>query len=188
MEFSISKIYRDAFGYEMPGEFTIPTAADKLDNSSLGSQYYQSDALGREFFLPVTIDGYLIPFAVVSVTEKKTIVSTPMPERGGTVKELISIDDYEINIKGILLQETFPEKEMRQVHDLFLQNRSLSIRSVITDIFLKGEYEHKAVIKSINWPAVSGVEHAKPFEISMESDMIFVLDAGDLTGPVNIGI
>lgn len=186
MEFDIKNIFRDAFGYEPPAHFNIPTAESRKENSDLGSAFYKTDALGREFFLPVELDGLLVPFAVISVTSKKTIVSTPMPERGGTVKELISIDDYAINIKGILLNDSFPEKEMRDVQEIFLKNKSISLRSVITDIFLKGEFEHKVAVKSINWPATAGVEHAKPFEIECESDMIFILDPGKLTGPLNL--
>lgn len=188
MEFDIKNIFRKAFGYEPPADFNIKKSTGRKEHSDLGQPYYKEDALGREFFLPVELDGYLVPFAVISVTAKKTIVSTALPERGGTVKELISIDDYAINIKGIVLQETFPEKDMRDIQNIFLKNKSLSLRSVITDIFLIGEFEHKVVIKSIKWAATSGVEHAKPFEIECESDMIFVLDVGELTGPVNLGV
>ncbi len=188
MEFDVKDIFRKAFGYEAPKDFTVAQAQPKVERSSLGQPYYKEDALGREFFLPVEIDGFLVPFAVISVTAKKTIVSTAMPERGGTVKELISIDDYAINIKGILLQENFPEAEIRQVQNIFLKNKSVALRSVLTDIFLNGEFEHKVVIKTIKWNATSGVEHAKPFEIECESDMIFVLDAGDLTGPIKFSV
>jgi hypothetical protein len=188
MEFDIKNIFRKAFGYEPPADFSIQKSTGRKEYSDLGQPYYKEDALGREFFLPVELDGYLVPFAVISVTEKKTFVETPLPERGGSVLELISIDNYAINIKGIVLQESFPEGDMRDVHNIFLKNKSLSLRSVITDIFLTGDFEHKVAIKSIKWAATSGVEHAKPFEIECQSDMIFVLDVGELVGPVNVGI
>ncbi|MBL0144935.1 MAG: hypothetical protein IPP48_03415 [Chitinophagaceae bacterium] len=110
-----------------------------------------------------------------------------MPERGGSVHEIISIDDYAINIKGILINDSniFPEKDVLEIHKLFQINRSIELRNALTDIFLRGGIKeqnkptdqlHQVVIKEINYPPVAGVEHAKPFEITCESDMIFTLE------------
>lgn len=100
-----------------------------------------------------------------------------MPERGGTVKELISIDDYQINVKGILINDdnVFPESEVIDLHELFLKAESVIMKCVLTDIFLKGTFGQRVVIKDLKFPAVVGVEHAKPFEMELESDMIFEL-------------
>jgi hypothetical protein len=177
-DFNLSDIYRKAFKSEPPKKFEIPKASPRIENSSLGSQYYMEDLSGREFFMPVTINGYLIPFAVMGMTWKKTYVETAMPERGGTVTELISIDDYLFNIKGILInsKNVFPEKEVIDVRDIFLKNESLTMRSVLSDIVLNGTYDHRVIIKEIEWPHVSGVEHAKPFEMELKADMIFDLE------------
>jgi hypothetical protein len=165
--------------------FKLPQAVENRANglfdsdySVLGQPYYATDFLGREFFLPVTLNGHLIPFAVLSINEKKTIVETAMPERGGSVKELISIDDYIINLKGILIEEDniYPEQQIIDIHNIFLLNESIPIRSVLTDIFLNGAYNHSVVIKEIKWPANPGVQNAKPFEIDMVADMIFTLE------------
>ncbi len=200
-EFDLNDIYRQAFGYQAPkGKFTIPPASDypsegqriideaesafkmetktpRLERALLGGRYYDTDIFGREFFLPVQLDGYILPFAVVSILCKKTIVSTPMPERGGTVKELISIDDYQINVKGILINDDniFPESEIIDLHELFLKAESVNMQCVLTDIFLKGAFNQRVVIKDLKFPAVIGIEHAKPFEMELESDMIFDL-------------
>lgn len=178
MKFNLSDIFHQAFGYEMPKEkFVIEQAPGRADKASLGGRYYDTDIFGREFFLPVQLDGYVLPFAVVGVTCKKTIVSTAMPERGGTVKELISLDDYLINIKGILINDdnTYPESEIIDLHELFLKNESVNLQCVLTDIFLKGSFGQKVVIKDLKFPTVTGIEHAKPFEMELESDMIFDL-------------
>src|SRR4051794_6477457 len=102
--FHIQKVFSEAFGYEPPS-FKIEQAPDRLESSSLGQPYFSEDAVGREFFLPATLEGILIPFAVISIVTKKTLVETPLPERGGSVTEMISIDDFAINIKGILITE-----------------------------------------------------------------------------------
>lgn len=192
-EFEIKDIFKQAFGYDAPRSFTIAKAPERKSMSGLGQPFYGEDSYGREHFLPVTINGYMIPFAVISINEKKTIVSTAMPERGGSVHEIISVDDYAINIKGILINDDneFPEKEISEIHKLFEKNNSLELRSALTDIFLRGgnpevddktgkkvpkDQLHQVVIKEVKWPAVSGVEHAKPFEIECASDMIFTLE------------
>lgn len=132
------------------------------------------DVLGREFFMPVTLDGYLVPFAVMSMTWKKTYVRTAMPERSGTVKELISIDDYTFSIKGIFITDdnSFPEQSIIDLHNIFIKNKSITMRSVLSAIVLKGAFEERVVITSVNWPDMAGVEHARAFEMQVESDMI----------------
>jgi len=187
-EFKIDDIFKKAFGYDIPKrKFEIPAAAERTETSDLGQPYYATDELGREHFLPVKLNGYLLPFAVVGINAKKTIVSTSMPERGGSVHEIISVDDYVINIKGILINDDniFPEKEITAIHKLFEVNNSIELRSALTDIFLRGGIKeseqlndqlHQVVVKTVNYPAVAGVEHAKPFEITCDSDMIFTLE------------
>ena len=182
MVIDLNKIYEDAFGRKAPeNRMSVPVIEHERLQSDLGQPFYAQDDYGREHFLPVRLNGWLIPFAVVSITEKKTIVSTPMPERGGSVKEIISVDDYGINIKGILMQDdnNWPEQDVIKMHDLFLINSSLELRNALTDIFLKGSSDHRVVIKQINWPAVAGVQHAKPFDMELESDMIFELEMAE---------
>lgn len=211
-EFNLKKIFADVFGYAPPeGKYNdieakppsriindmgdeyddskLTKKPDRILQSSLGQNYYASDEFNREFFLPISIDKVLIPFAVMSMTWKKTFVETPMPERGGSVNELISLDDYIFNIKGILVNDdyTYPEKQIITLRDLFLKNESVEMRSVLSDIILKGRpdigsqkaddpYGHKVIIKDLAWPEVKGVEHVKPFEMNVKSDMVFELE------------
>jgi hypothetical protein len=187
MEFDINNLFSKAFGYQPPENFHIDdTAAEKAISGSLGSPYYANDLLGREMFLPVVftlgIKEYLIPFAVISINAKKIIVSTPMPERGGEVIELISISSYGINIKGIVITDdnSFPEDDIKDLQQLFLANESILLRSVLTDIFLspppgqKGS-DQRVVITEMKWPAVAGTENARPFEMDCMADTIFEL-------------
>lgn len=192
MEFNLNDIFKNAFGYEAPAKFTVPAAAARLEQSQVkgGSSYYGEDVLGREFFMPVTLSGsfttknsstpfsFLIPFAVLSVNCRKTIVETPMVERGGSVSELIATDDYVINVKGIFINDdnAFPEQEIIDIHDIFKVNAAITMRSVLSDIFLRGESDHSVIIRELKFPANAAVEHAKPFEIDCKSDIIFTLE------------
>lgn len=188
-EFDLGNIFRQAFGYEPPTrseDIRLAQAKERRKQSRLGQNFFDTDLLGREYFLPVYLNDWLVPFAVLGMTWKKTIVSTPMPERGGSVKELISIDDYLFSLKGILINEEndFPDGDVMQVHDIFKINKSVVLRSVLSDIVLSGKSSdgkndpdgHKVVIKEVRWPEVVGIEHAKPFEMELESDMIFDLE------------
>lgn len=172
---NISDLFRRAFGYETPESFSIEQAPNRKMVSSLGGSYYAESISGVEFFLPIKLNNYLLPFAVMSVTCKKTIVSTPMPERQGSIHEQISVDDYVFNIKGIAVSETndYPEDDIMQLNKLFLLNEPLTINSVLTQIILKGD--PKVILTSLSFPANAGVENAKPFEMELESDMIFEL-------------
>jgi hypothetical protein len=163
----IKELFRASFGYEPPSEFAIPRA-----------KYYLADVYGREYFLPVTLDGYLVPFAVVGVSRTQLIVSTSMPERDGSVHEQISLDDVIINVKGVLIMDdnTYPERLIIELNDIFEKKRSVVMRSVLTDIFLDGASNHKVLIKRLDFPAIGGVENAKPFEMEIISDKIFELE------------
>lgn len=191
-QFDLGDIFRQAFGFNPPtdaSKINLLKAPDRREQSKLGQPFYsntQEDIAGREFFLPVYLAGQLIPFAVLGMTWKKTYVTTSMPERGGSVKELISIDDYQFNVKGILINETndFPDDGVMQLADMFRLNESITMRSVLSDIVLSGQSNfnnddpngHRVIIKEINWPEVTGIEHAKPFEMILESDLIFDLE------------
>jgi hypothetical protein len=189
-QFDLGQIYKDVFGYDAPttdpDKINIPPAVARREQSKLGQPFYATDLSGREFFLPVTIDDILIPFAVLGMTWKKTIVETPMPERGGAVIELINIDTYQFTLKGLLVNETndFPDDGVMQLFNLFKENNSVTMRSVLSDIVLSGQSNvngddpdgHKVVIKEMQWPEVSGVEHVKPFQMNLISDMIFDLE------------
>ena len=85
MEFDFQQIFKDVFGYDAPKTFDI----ERKQTSNLGQAYYGQDLLGREHFLPVYLNKYLIPFAVIGMSCSKSFVNTPMPYRGGSVHELI---------------------------------------------------------------------------------------------------
>lgn len=180
LNINISEIFYKAFGYEMPEpeQPEIPDAPTRTEYSSLGASYYDWDDWGREHYLPVTLNGYMIPFAVLSILPKKMVVKTPMPERGGSVHELVSIDDYVINIKGLFINDdnTFPESDIQVFQNIFLINQSIKLRSVITDIFLSGKFDHSVVVTDMKWNQIAGTEHAISFEMACESDMAFELE------------
>ena len=187
---NISEIFYKAFGYEMPErqQPEIDMAPIPARSSSLGQAYSASDAFYRDHFTPIWLtvpssaDGQpaekiLMPFAVIGITAKKTIVGTSLPERGGTVHELISIDDYVIGIKGLFIRSdyTYPESEIIQLKNLYEKNTSVIMQGVLPAIFLNGVWEEKVIIRDMRLNPIAGVTHAVPFEMTCESDMAFDL-------------
>lgn len=96
--------------------------------------YYNTDlSLGTT----ETAQDITIKSAVCTVTMTKQIVSTPITGRDGTVKELISTDDYEISVSFALMSDSdeYPEEAMRALVALAKEKQSLYVDSDFLRIF-----------------------------------------------------
>lgn len=157
----------DANDYQYIGN----AASKKI--SALGSTLRKKDAQGRWYFMPIEVNGVEIPNAVISIKGKKTIVETAMVGRKGTVKELISVDDFDIEIAGVALDKDFPDEAIAELNDLYNINEAVSLKCALTDIFL--DEEDKVVIKSIDFSVMKGYEAVQVFKMSLVSDRSFEL-------------
>lgn len=161
-----------ADGYEYPGE-----QASEKTSSDFGSTLRKKDAQGRWYFMPIALEHkgteYEIPNAVISIRGKKSIVETVMVGRKGTVKELISVDDYEIRIAGVCLDVDFPDQQINALNELYNINESVTLKCALTDIFL--DEEDKVVIKSIDFAEMKGCETAQVFTMELVTDRSFEL-------------
>jgi hypothetical protein len=213
--FNLGDLFEQTFGYKTrafepefkatPNKDSLnPAVPQRMEQGAHGSPYYANDALGREYFLPVTLtypdntplseqdaglvggnttgilNKWNLPYPVISVSSRKTILETPVTERRGTVKELINIEDYEIIIKGFIIGATneFPEKEVTTLRTIYEQNVALSIQCPLTDIFLlrpDRSGSDQVVIKQLSFPALTGVKNIRPYELHLVSDEPFNL-------------
>ena len=157
---------------EYPGE-----QASEKTSSDFGSTLRKKDAQGRWYFMPIALEHkgteYEIPNAVISIRGKKSIVETAMVGRKGTVKELISVDDYEIRIAGVCLDVDFPDQQINALNELYNINESVTLKCALTDIFL--DEEDKVVIKSIDFAEMKGCETAQVFTMELVTDRSFEL-------------
>lgn len=160
--------YDDAGEYQYTGD----TVLNKT-SSALGSTLRKKDAQGRWYFMPIEINGVEIPNAVISIKGKKTIIETAMVGRKGTVKELISVDDFDIEITGVAMSKDFPDEAIIELNDLYNINESVSLKCALTDIFL--DEEDKVVVKSIDFSAMKGYESVQVFKMSLVTDRSFEL-------------
>lgn len=141
--------------------------------SELGSPLRKQGMLGQWYLMPITIDGIEIPNACVSLRCKKNIVDTSMVGRRGSVKELISIGDYDIDLVGVLIDEDYPDRQIGELKKLYTKNEAVKMVCALTDIFL--DEDDRVVIKSLDLPMVKGVENAQAFQMSLVSDRDFEL-------------
>lgn len=156
----------------------IPDAPDARMNLASGTPLYKEDErlLGNYYFMPVILGDVEIPAAVISMTGKKSIVKTALTEHRGTVKELISVDDYDISIIGTLYNSDhrYPEEEIAQVRDLYSRNESVKLISALSDLLL--EQDDMVVIESIKFPETAGNEEMQVVELTCVSDAPFELE------------
>lgn len=185
LTFDLDKLYETVFG----------TRPYRIEGRGGGNKYSQLSGsalmeyhLGKEIWLPTRFAGLnikqfkyseiFLPYTVVKISGKKTIVKTAMAERQGTVKELYSTDDYSINLKGFFIDDknrTWPEKELKAFKRLFEMQTAVALENALTNVFL--EKERKVVIESFDLPEVEGGrKHVRPFNIQLESDSIFTLE------------
>lgn len=193
-EFSIKDTLLSILGYKglpYPGAWLPTVKRDKqaedfeydgedMDDKSYtdkGSLLRKADAQGRYYFLPVFLEhkgkSYEIPNALISFTGKKTIVETPMVGRKGSVKELISIDDYEISIQAMAQDKDFPEAALTELNEIYNINESITLKCALTDLFLMAD--DKVVIKSIDISDMKGSENLSVFKMELITDQSFVL-------------
>lgn len=68
--------------------------------------------------------------ALISINKSKNIVVTKIQGRNGTVKEYVSDDDYQINIRGVIVgkySNKRPIDEMKKLEDYCNFNREIDI-------------------------------------------------------------
>lgn len=159
-------------GYTIDGPVKIQKTQAKL-----GATLRKKDAKGRWYYMPVTLiyqgKEYELPNVVIKISGQKTIVSTPMVGRSGTVKELININDYEISVTGAVVSDDFPEDGISELNKLYNINESIGLKCALTDIFM--QKDDQVVIKNIELAEMRGIEHVQLFTLNMLTDKNFEL-------------
>ncbi|MGN6568230.1 MAG: DUF6046 domain-containing protein [Flavipsychrobacter sp.] len=185
VSFSIAQLFEQQFGYKSEA-FNFSKQVPDNTLAKRGTDLIDNDAFGREFFMPVwlgadTTSYVALPYPVVRIECRKTIVDTPLTERNGTVKELINTQDYRITIRGLIISadKQWPEDGIAMLNDLFKMQAPLFIKCALTDIFLltpeRGGSD-KVVMISISFPESRGAKDIRAYEIELISDEIFSLN------------
>ena len=179
LNLSLSELFQATFGTRT-NAFDFGKLPQRKEQSSTGAAYYSVDTFGREYYMPVYLDDYELPYPVIRINGRKNIVKTPLTQRRGTFKQYINIDDYQIIIRGLIISKNneFPEEEVKQLRTLFEKPKALSIISPITDIFLNTQERQgfdKIVIEDFDFPETVGITNVRGYELRCYSDEPFNL-------------
>ncbi|MEG1762824.1 MAG: DUF6046 domain-containing protein [Bacteroidales bacterium] len=156
-----------------------PMAPKQNIRANKGAILARVDKNGSYYFMPVTFmhqgKSYEIDCALISITGKKNIITTALVGQKGSVRELINIEDYKINIVGAVIGEDgqWPEEKLDDLNELFTINEAIELKCALTDIFFQDS--DKVVITDLNFPAATQIEHVQIVEIQCETDKPFEL-------------
>lgn len=188
---NVAEIFNQVYGYTPAKVAGLPTGTNMLPDAQIqpitqkteniyGEPLYsQSDLMGRQVFCPVTIEfngvDYEFPFCVIGITRSKTVVMTEMTELNGTVKEIISNKDFDIDIKGFLIgdYDQFPDDKLQMLNNVFEYNQTVRLKSAFSDIFLHAN--DNVLILKMDVPPKPKVIGVRDFSLTMVSDGIFTL-------------
>lgn len=115
-------------------------------------------------------EGFKIDTVLCDVAIVKQIVKTKIQGVNGSVKEYISQDDYQIKIRGALVDpsgQRYPEEQVLQLVEYCEVPESVRIYSR----FLNDNFNIQYLsIENVNFPQVEGTENVQLFEITAVSD------------------
>ncbi len=177
---------------------TNATSGYKINTTNTegyGSDMLTKDSKGVEIWLPIYLEDLpqevgdngklFLPYCVVRIGGSNTIISTPLAERIGSVKEQYNTDDYKINIKGFFIDKErrlWPESDLEALKKIHELGKAFKITNALTDIFLSHDSlpaieQKRVVITKFDLPEVQGGgKHIRPFTMTLESDCVFTLE------------
>lgn len=145
-----------------PLALPVPPQARAL--SILGTPIYEQITFKNKDFEYTLPDWPLIDIAGANI-----IVKTPINKRKGTVKEYINEDDYQVNIRGILINyysDEYPYDLLEEFQQIFKKKEALQVTSPVLNIL----DIHNLVIENVRYPEVEGFNHIQPFVLQCLSD------------------
>lgn len=146
------------------GSLDVPLPSKAKAMSVLGTPIYEQIQLignGRDFTFP--------DWPLIDIAASKNIVKTPVRGLNGTVKEFIAIDDYQINIRGILINydsDQYPEDLVYELHEVFKINEAFQVISPVINLL----DVNSLVIQDLRLPEVEGYNNIQPFVLQCLSD------------------
>lgn len=163
---------------------------NKTDDSAV----FPESVLGRpvQSELTLGLDGEEMRFAIppiLTIQGSINVVETAVAGLDGSIKEIASVNDYAVNIKGFLVSgdfteivqdglryrlnpSEFPEKELRQLRRFFEAKKAVE---VVESRLLSFFNIKKMLIKNIGLPELEGYAFVIPFELEAVSDMEYTL-------------
>lgn len=126
----------------------------------------KTQAIEKVKMPPVSVE---LGTVLIDVQQSKNIVNTAINGLNGTVKEYISDGDYEVSLRGALVNEKgydYPLDYFKQLNDVLKAPVSLQVTSEYLSLFPI----HNLVVKGYTLPQTEGSSNTQLFEINALSD------------------
>lgn len=117
-------------------------------------------------------NGIKIDSVLITITQTKNIVTTPIQGRNGTEKEYISDGDYQIEITGVINSQlnNYPEDDVKELVQICNAPVPIPADCLISE-YLNWFGIHTMVITSYEFPQGEGIRNQQEFSISAISDI-----------------
>ena len=113
-------------------------------------------------------NGIVIDHVLLTVTQTKNIVTTPIQGRPGTVKEYVSDGDFQIEMSGTISSKSnnYPETDVNELVQILRAPVAINIISE----FLNWFDIHSVVVTDYSFPQTEGFRNQQEFNITLLSD------------------
>ena len=197
--YNISRLFKLAFGVNLPVYLTVPIGKEPARTAEYGSirtvereEAMRLSKLGTPIVFPVKFtagsykfydyqskivekqlaDFWLPPATMVDFSRVKNISRTDVIGGNGTVKEIYGFDDWQIRIRAVCHNDELSAREY--------EKRLIEWSEVIQSISVEGDLFgwkniHNLVIESIDIRSLEGTPNIIPIELNCISDEPFEL-------------
>lgn len=180
---NLADLYKQVFGYVAPGYYPtykpIEVKPGEARSPIEMKQVFEEEKsfLGTALIIPVTLNDWRLPNEpLIQITGSKEIAETKFDGQDGTFKELYSLNDYIITIKGFAINDddpdSFPEDIVRKLRSVCEVKNSVKIVNKLTNIF-RIEW---LSIKNFEFVEYEGSAGIQPYQITGSSDREFDLE------------
>lgn len=137
----------------------------------------RASILGTDVIMSVKLGGEDLPDSTVCrINGGNKIIETDMNGQDGTFKELWSKRDFNVAIRGMIIQndgtEDYPDSQVRAIRDLLEATEALEVVCAQMNVF---GITHLAIY-DYDFPEWPGYPSVQPFEIMCKSDKLFELE------------
>lgn len=169
-------VYRLQRGRQAPAgvDTRYPEQGDAGLGLNIAGEEARRSYLGTPVFSDISIprDGrpdLLLETVLIEVSMRKNIVTTMVQGRPGTVKEYISDGDYDVRIRGVLVEpgsSQFPVQQVRDLHEVLRRSEAIA---VVAD-YLRFFDIYNLVVTSYAFGQAEGYQNVQQFELTCISD------------------
>lgn len=151
-----------------PNTFLNSGSPDSQRTSYLGTPVISDLTLEVYDNILNPTERFNIETVIIEVSQTKNIITTPIVGRNGTIKEYVADGDYQITIRGAVVEQYgfYPEKQVRELINI------LTAPKVIKPIsdYLRLFDIHAIVVTGFTFAQREGYKNVQFFEINALSD------------------